>query len=368
MGLARYIGLMSGTSADGVDAVVALFEAGRFLRVETTYHLQHPAWLRSELVMLGRNAQAQQSLAALAQLDVAIAEQFATATLGLLQTSGLQPSDITAIGSHGQTIFHDPRQIRASWQLGDPNLIAARTGIQVAADFRRMDIAFGGEGAPLVPAFHQAVFRSEAHTAVVNIGGIANISFLTVDDHTNTTGYDCGPGNALMDEWAMQHLHTPYDADGQFAARGHVLPALLGAWLAEPFFHLPAPKSTGRALFNLEWAAHKAPAPLPHYAAEDVQATLCELTARGIADAIQHNMARVLICGGGAFNTHLMSRLAALLPHAVVASTETAGLHPQWVEAAAFAWLAHQRVHGLTGNVPSVTGASRAVVLGGLYG
>ncbi len=364
----RYIGLMSGTSADGVDAVVALFDGGNFLRIEASHHQAHPQSLREALIALGRDRHASLTLARLASLDVAVAEQFTAATHALLARSGLHTGDIRAIGSHGQTVFHDPKLTQSSLQLGDPNLIAAGTGIAVAADFRRMDIALGGEGAPLVPAFHHAVFSSPLPTAVINIGGIANVTVLPGGPGETVSGYDCGPGNALMDEWALRHLGTPYDTEGRFGARGTVLEVLLMVWLAAPYFSLAPPKSTGRASFNLDWASELAPACLDRHAPEDVQATFCELTARSICDTIPAGIRRVLICGGGAFNSHLMQRIAMLLPAAQVDSTSAAGLPPQWVEAAAFAWLAHQRVHGLTGNLTSVTGARRAAVLGGLYG
>jgi len=363
----RFIGLMSGTSADGVDAVVAAFEQGRFRGVEARHHLPHPTALQSSLIALGRSADASAPLAAIANLDVVIAEQFAAAALAVLKLAKLQAADIRAIGSHGQTVFHDPKPARSSLQLGDANHIAAATRIPVVADFRRMDIALGGEGAPLVPAFHRAVFRSEQATAVVNIGGIANVTLLAAHPDEPTIGYDTGPGNALMDEWALRSLGTPQDSEGRFAAQGRILTALLDSWLSASYFQLSPPKSTGRSLFNLDWAAALAPASLASYPAADVQATLCELTARTIAAAIPADTPRVLICGGGAFNTYLMQRLAALLPGKRVESTEAAGLPPQWVEAAAFAWLAHQRVHHLPGNLPSVTGASRPAVLGGLY-
>ncbi len=366
--LERFVGLMSGTSADGVDAVVAAFEDGRFQRVLASHHQPHPQSLRAALIALGRDANARIPLNDLAALDVAVAEQFAATALAVLAVAGLQAGDIRAIGSHGQTVFHDPKHARSSLQLGDPNLVAARTGIPVVADFRRMDIALGGEGAPLVPAFHASVFSGDEHSAVVNIGGIANVTLLAADAGGVTAGYDCGPGNALMDEWALLHLGKAQDCEGRFAAQGQVLQPLLAAWLAAPYFHLPPPKSTGRSLFNLDWANALVPDGLAQYAAADVQATLCELTARSISAAIPAGTGRVLVCGGGVFNSHLMQRLAALLPATKVASTEVAGLPPQWVEAAAFAWLAQRRVNHLPGNLPSVTGASRAAVLGGIYG
>lgn len=359
---------MSGTSADGVDAVSAIFEGGQFVAVEASLHLGHPKELRTQLISVGRDADAAVSLSTLALLDVAVAQQFAAATQMLLAKAKLQASDVRAIGSHGQTIFHEPRVVRSSLQIGDPNLITAMTGIPVVADFRRMDIALGGEGAPLVPAFHQAVFSSEQVTAVVNIGGIANITRLSSTASSATIGFDCGPGNALMDEWVTRHLGHPYDADGRFAAQGSVLQDLLDCWLAEPYFRAPAPKSTGRAQFNLDWATALAANGLEQYRAADVQATLCELTAQTIVASLAVDTQQVLICGGGAYNGQLMRRLAALAAHANVRSTAAAGLQPEWVEAAAFAWLAHQRVHRLPGNLPSVTGARRTALLGGLYG
>lgn len=364
----RYIGLMSGTSADGIDAVVATFEQGRFVGVEASHHRPYPTALRESLLALGRSEQATVSLAALATLDAAVADQLGAAAQAVLAVAGLNPADICAIGSHGQTIFHDPKTAQSSLQLGDPSRIAAITGITVAADFRRMDVALGGQGAPLVPAFHQAIFQTEVPTAVVNLGGIANVTLLSAAADQPTLGFDCGPANALMDEWALRHCGRPYDALGAFAAQGAVVPALLQVWLAEPYFHLPPPKSTGRSLFNLEWADALAPGGLSAYAAHDVQASFCELTARSVASSIPVSTQRVLICGGGAFNAHLMARLTELVAPATISSTESAGLPPQWVEASAFAWLAHQRVHFLPGNLPAVTGAKRLAVLGGLFG
>ena len=368
MALERYIGLMSGTSADGIDAVVAVFDQGRFVGVEASHHRPYAAALRESLLALGRREQATVTLTALATLDVTVADQLSAAVQAVLAVSGLHSADIHAIGSHGQTIFHDPKTVQSSLQLGDPSRIAATTGITVAADFRRMDVALGGQGAPLVPAFHQAIFQTGVPTAVVNLGGIANVTLLSGAAGNPTLGFDCGPANALMDEWALRHCGSPYDINGAFAAQGTVVPALLAAWLAEPYFHLPPPKSTGRALFNLEWADALAPGGLSAYQARDVQASFCELTARSVASSIPAGMQRVLVCGGGAFSTHLTARLAALVAPASVSTTESAGLPPQWVEAAAFAWLAHQRLHGLHGNLPAVTGAKRLAVLGGLFG
>jgi anhydro-N-acetylmuramic acid kinase len=358
---------MSGTSADGVDAALVVFERERFAGVEASFHLPPPPSLRERLVALGRDAEAAIRLAELASLDQAIAERFAEAALGVLGVAGLPASAIRAIGSHGQTVFHDPDGIGSSLQLGDPNRIAARTGITVVADFRRMDVAHGGQGAPLVPAFHAAVFGGGEATAVVNIGGIANITWLPSASGEPVRGHDCGPGNALMDEWALRHLGTPYDADGAFAASGSAQPALLDAWLAHPYFRTPPPKSTGRGLFRLEWAEAQAACRLDALPAADVQASFAELTARAIAQDVPDRATRLLLCGGGAFNGHLRTRIAALLPRCTVGTTAEAGLDPQWVEAAAFAWLARQRLHGQAGNLPAVTGAHQRVLLGGLY-
>lgn len=359
---------MSGTSADGIDAVVARFEAGAFKGLEATHHQPHDAVLREQLITLGRNAGASLALSAVAALDTTLAERFAAAAQGVLAKAALAPGAIRAIGCHGQTVFHDPLQTKSSLQWGDPNRIAALTGIPVAADFRRMDIALGGQGAPLVPAFHAAVFGGPKTRAIVNLGGIANITVLPGGVDSPVVGFDCGPANALMDEWAQRQLGTAYDQNGALAAGGRVLPSLLAAWLEEPYFKLPAPKSTGRALFNLDWADHRAPGGLQAHAPADIQATLCELTARSVAAGLPAGIEQVLVCGGGAFNPHLVGRLRALLPSSELVPTDAFGLPAQWVEATAFAWLAHQRVHGLPGNLPSVTGASRLAVLGGVYG
>lgn len=362
----RYIGLMSGTSADGIDAVVVRFESQRFEGVEHALHQPHDPAFRRQLIALGRDAKAALPLAEFVALDAELGDRFATAVLALLEQAALPTAAVRAIGSHGQTVFHDPRGARGSLQLGDPNRIAALTSIPVVADFRRMDIALGGQGAPLVPAFHQAVFSDARRTAVLNLGGIANVSLLADAADEPVLGFDCGPGNALMDEWAERHLGTAYDADGAFAARGTVQAELLAAWLADDYFQQPPPKSTGRSAFNLAWADQ--PISLSTFRPEDVQASFAELTARTAAESLPAEIERLLVCGGGARNGLLLQRLAARLPNVEVQTTAVAGLPPEWVEAAAFAWLAHQRIHGLPGNLPSVTGASRPAVLGGIFG
>lgn len=364
---ALYIGLMSGTSMDGVDAALCEFEGAIFKRVNATHSLEYPPALRQQLLKLQR-AETSIALSEFAELDELTADVFAQVTNDLLIQTGLVPAQITALGSHGQTVFHDPLHARSSLQLGDPNRIAVRTGISTVADFRRKDIALGGHGAPLVPAFHQAMFGA-AHESrcVLNLGGIANITLLPKDKQT-VRGFDTGPGNGLMDEWAQLHLNRAFDADGAFAAQGQLHDELLAALLADTYFQQAPPKSTGRDQFHLEWVRRCYPT-LGALPPADVQRTLTELTARSVADAIKaHAPAtqRLLVCGGGARNGCLMQRLRELTGLSVEL-TDAYGLPTQWVEAAAFAWLAMRRVNGLSGNLPAVTGASKETVLGGLF-
>ncbi len=363
----RYIGLMSGTSADGVDAVLAEFENGQYTGLKGVYHLNYPASLRARMLSLGRSENVALTLKEYAQLDVAVGESFAEAAMGLMRTVGIAPNDIAAIGSHGQTIFHDPKLTRSSLQIGDPNVVAARAGCAVVADFRRADVALGGQGAPLVPAFHRAIFGAAETRTVVNIGGIANVTWLPGDDSQPVGGFDCGPGNGLMDEWAQTALSRPYDENGALAASGKVHEPLLKAWLADNYFSAPPPKSTGRAQFNMDWAIARSPVKLEKLSKADVQATLCELTAQTIVAARAPHSRRLLVCGGGARNGYLMERLQTLLPSTLVEPTTAHGLPPEWVEAAAFAWLARQRMNRVPGNLTSVTGARGAALLGGVY-
>ena len=364
---ALYIGLMSGTSMDGVDAALCEFEGFAFKGVTATHSIEYPHELRQRLLQLQRAATSI-TLSEFAELDELTAEMFAQVTTDLLAQAGLVSTQIAALGSHGQTIFHDPLHARSSLQLGDPNRIAARTGITTVADFRRKDIALGGHGAPLVPAFHQTMFGvTHESRCILNLGGIANITLLPGNNQP-VRGFDTGPGNGLMDEWVQQHLGQAFDADGAFAAQGHAHGELLAALLADPYFQQAPPKSTGRGQFHLEWVRQRYPA-VDKLPPTDVQRTLTELTARSVADAMKaHAPAtqRLLVCGGGARNGWLMQRLEKLtgLP---VELTDTYGLPTQWVEAAAFGWLAMRRVHGLSGNLPAVTGASRETVLGGLF-
>lgn len=361
-----YIGVISGTSTDAVDCGLLEFtEQGPVLAASLSYPYE-PALRQRILTLCAEKAG---ELALLGETDIAIGRTFAAAVLSLLQRENLAPAAIRGIGSHGQTIFHHPQSSHPfSTQLGDPNTIAALTGITTVADFRRMDMAVGGQGAPLAPLFHQYLFRSDtADRVIVNIGGIANISILA--RHRPFLGFDTGPGNVLMDHWTWETRQQAYDEGGRFAASGHVHQSLLELLLQEPYFGLPAPKSTGRELFNRRWllgALSRLPNQPPP---ADIQATLLELTARTIHQATAGILApdSVYICGGGAYNTRLMERLTELFAPAEVNSTAALGLAPDWVEAATFAWLARQRLEGIPVDARSVTGASRPCRLGGIY-
>ena len=365
-----YLGLMSGTSADGIDAALVRFEGeGRALRCQLM-HGRTFAWdeaTRTRLVALGQGADTV-SLDALGALDATVALAFADAALALLQDAGVPRGRVRAIGSHGQTIRHRPQADPPfTWQLGDGNVIAERSGIDTVADFRRRDVAAGGQGAPLMPAFHAALLGSpQEDRAVLNLGGIANFTLLPVGGEVR--GFDTGPANALMDAWCERHTGRAYDADGAFAASGQVDAALLARLLADPWFALPPPKSTGREHFHLDWLqARMGETVLPP---ADVQATLLDLTARTVADALQMTQPdtrRVLVCGGGVRNAALMARLAAYLPQAIVESTAMHGLEPDYVEAMGFAWLAREALASRPGNLPAVTGASGRRILGTVF-
>jgi anhydro-N-acetylmuramic acid kinase len=318
------------------------------------------------LVQLGQQAHAL-TLDDVGMLDVRIGHAFAEAANALIHSAGIARAHITAIGSHGQTLRHRPHgDAPFTLQLGDANVIAERTGVQVIADFRRRDVAAGGHGAPLVPAFHAAVLHSaQEDRAVLNLGGIANVTLLPAQG--TVRGFDTGPANGLMDAWCLRHCGHAYDAGGAFAAGGRVDAALLARLLAEPWFAAPPPKSTGRDHFHLAWveaalAGHEAPA--------DVQATLLALTARTVADALratQPHTQRVIVCGGGVHNPLLLAALVEALPAAVVAPSSVHGLDPDYMEAMAFAWLAREHLAGRPGNLPAVTGAAGLRVLGARY-
>jgi anhydro-N-acetylmuramic acid kinase len=358
-----YIGLMSGTSMDGIDAALVRF-ADSSLDILQTLQQDYPEDLRRRLIA-SRSDTSLRSCDDVPELHREVGICFRDAAIELLALAETDASAITAIGSHGQTLRHEPDASEPfSLQIGDADLIAEGTGITTIADFRRADIELGGQGAPLAPAFHEWLFREAgALRVVLNIGGIANVTILPADDDP-TSGFDTGPGNTLLDAWSQQTQNLPFDRDGAWGATGAVDAALLKRLLADPYFKMPWPKSTGFEHFNLDWLAA---AGIDGISAADVQATLCELTAVSIANAIRlaaWHRCVVFVCGGGTHNADLMRRLRAQLPDCRIATTAAGGLDPDWVEAGAFAWLAMRTTNGLTGNLPSVTGAQRATVLG----
>ena len=357
-----YAGLMSGTSLDGVDAVLAELSGPR-PRLIADARIAFDAPLRRELLALNASGENELERAALA--GNALAARYAAAVAELLSRSKTPAAEIRAIGCHGQTVRHRPGR-GYTIQIGNAALLAELTGIRVVADFRSRDVAAGGQGAPLAPAFHAAVFADPAEDrAVLNLGGIANLTFLPRKG--DVTGFDSGPGNCLLDLWASQHLGRQYDAGGAWAGAGQVIPRLLARMLQEPYFSAPPPKSTGRDLFNEGWLREKLRG---GEQAQGVQATLLELTARSVANAASlhcRGARRLIVCGGGAKNDALMRRLAELAAPAGVDTSERHGIDPQLVEAAAFAWLAKRTIDGRPGNLPSVTGARGPRVLGAVY-
>ncbi len=362
-----YIGLMSGTSLDGVDAVLADFTTARpALRAHV--HQPFDAALRAELLALC--APGGDEIARGASAALRLAQVYADCVSDLLRQTRLAPDAVRAIGAHGQTVRHRP-DAGYTVQLNAPARLAELTGIDVVADFRSRDVAAGGQGAPLVPAFHAAAFADAQARAVVNIGGIANISLLRPG--SEPLGFDCGPGNVLLDMHAARHLPEAFDRDGAFAARGRIDAALLARLLAEPWLALPPPKSTGRELFSAQWLQRALGAtdlPPAEPAPADLQHTLTEFTARGIADAVSRwcaDVRDVVVCGGGARNRSLMDMLARLLAPRPVVTSDALGIAHDHVEALAFAWLARRCVRREPGSVPSVTGARAARVLGALY-
>jgi anhydro-N-acetylmuramic acid kinase len=363
-----YIGLMSGTSIDAIDTVLLDFTEGRLeLKGSLSYPMKSD--LKDRLHQLCRSGK-QASLDEFSQLDVCMGRLFADAVAQLLNQCGANASQITAIGSHGQTVYHHPEgDTPTSIQIGDPNIIAERTGITTVADFRRRDIAAGGQGAPLVPAFHQAIFQHpEEQRAIVNIGGIANVTLLPGKPDMPVRGFDTGPGNTLMDQWTMRHLGQPIDLGAGFARRGINNPALLEKLLADPYFSRPVPKSTGREYFNLDWLeTYIREMPI---SPEDVQASLCELSANTIINAIKIHAPetrRIIVCGGGTHNPLLMALLKQNTAGFTIESSDRYGIDPDYVEGMAFAWLARQTILRQYGNISSVTGAQSNCILGGIY-
>ncbi len=359
---------------DGVDAVLCDISENS---VQTIDCVSYPYPTPLLTILHSLCSPGSEEINLMGSADRAVADTFARAVNRLLEKNHLAPDDIVALGSHGQTVRHHPGGVAVhrvastfgfTLQIGDPNTLAILTGIDVISDFRRKDIALGGEGAPLVPAFHQAVFaREQASRTVVNIGGIANISVLAPKHNSQgVTGFDTGPGNTLMDAWCRQHTGNPYDEGGLWAAGGTPDNRLLRRMLDDPYFHRNGPKSTGREYFNLTWL-HDVITPLV-IAPQDVQASLLSLTATSISDAVrsQPSSGDIIVCGGGAFNHTLMDALSRALPDCQISTSKTVGIHPQWVEGAAFAWLAYAFTQKIPGNVPAVTGASRPAVLGTL--
>lgn len=361
---AYYIGIMSGTSLDGIDAVLADFSSSPPFLLQTCY-LSYDSELRGRLLDL--NHPGNDELHRAAMLGNELARRYAEAVAGLLNKCGVEPRQITAIGCHGQTVRHCPESGRGyTIQLCNPALLVELTGITVVADFRSRDIAAGGQGAPLVPAFHQILFQdSQVHRVIANIGGISNLTSLTPNGEV--TGFDCGPGNIMMDAWCLHHTGKSYDENGAWAESGRVIPELLEKLLALQFFSLAPPKSTGRELFNLVWlestlSGEEKPA--------DVQATLLQLTVAGIAEAVLTyfaDAAEIYLCGGGARNTALVARLRMALPGRKVELTDSVGVDADWLEAFAFAWLARQVILGVPASLPAVTGARGVRLLGAIY-
>ena len=367
-----YIGMMSGTSADGIDAVIVetSFANNRF-RLIATHSQPFPATTKQQIESLFDPSNTE--IDRLGELDRVLGHLYGECALALLTQANISASAITAIGNHGQTLRHRPNNPHPfSLQVGDAATLAAATGIPVISDFRRADIARGGQGAPLAPGFHQAQFRhASEYSCIINIGGIANITLLPPEAspseaiNKNVTGWDTGPGNGLMDAWINKIKGLPFDDSGSWAAQGTIDHALLVQLLAHPYFAKHPPKSTGKEEFTLSWLLRYTKS--HELRPEDVQRTLLELTARTIAQALQaHAVDAAYVCGGGAYNKTLLLRLAVLCPNIKIATTDDLGIAPTWVEAAAFAWLAHQFWHKLPGNLPSVTGARQAAVLGTL--
>ena len=371
----HYIGLMSGTSADGIDAVVVAIDGPGNIRVLASHNHPYPGTIRAQIQGLisatpSTTREHGSEIERAAELDMALGELFADAANRVLEKSSLHAGQIRAIGSHGQTLRHGPRATHPySLQIANPSMIAERTGITTVADFRARDMAAGGQGAPLVPAFHQWLFqRPDVARVIINIGGIANITYLPQVAHLPVIGFDTGPGNTLLDQWIDKHQGQHFDHDGNWAASGKVSEQLLANMLNDPYFSMVAPKSTGREYFHLPWLSRYL-ATYTGLAAADVQASLAALTTRSLAQAIQAlgRVDEVYVCGGGVHNRVLMQGLQGLLKPIPVTNTEPLGLHPDWVEAVAFAWLAHQTLEGRPGNLPGVTGARHAVILGGIY-
>jgi anhydro-N-acetylmuramic acid kinase len=357
-----YVGIMSGTSLDGIDAALVEIADGR-IGVQATYYLPYKQQFKEALLSLHRPADNEIHHAQVAGIE--LARLYAAATVSLLKISNTSPASVRAIGCHGQTVRHRPES-GYTLQLGNAALLAELAGISVVSDFRSRDIAAGGQGAPLVPAFHDKVMRHPAiHRVIVNIGGISNLTDLAPEQPTG--GFDCGPGNLLMDAWIARHQDREYDENGEWAESGQVIETLLQKLAAEPFFDAAPPKSSGRDLFNLDWLDRHL---LGNEAPVDVQAPLLALTSASIADAIRRycgGAREVYLCGGGARNRALIASLRRALPECQIGLTDALGISVDWVEAIAFAWLARQAIHNEPANLPAVTGARHPCILGAIY-
>ncbi|MBL78660.1 MAG: anhydro-N-acetylmuramic acid kinase [Nitrosomonadaceae bacterium] len=359
-----YIGIMSGTSLDGIDVILADFASQRPSLLYTLYQ-PYDRDLRHQILDLHQSSNNELHLVSM--LNNKLAKYYANAVINLLNKHNIKPDSITAIGCHGQTIRHCPEPSKGySIQLGNASLLAELTGITVVADFRSRDIAAGGQGAPLVPAFHQLMFQDQKiNRAIVNIGGISNITNLS--SNKKIIGFDCGPGNLLMDAWCQRHLGTKYDNNGIWAESGEVIPKLLEELISLEFFSIPPPKSTGREIFNLTWLENHLSG---NEKIEDVQATLLQLTCTTITNAIRKwipDTSEVYLCGGGARNIALSTKIRISLLNKKVALTDVLGIDADWLEALSFAWLAKQTIQGLPGNLPSVTNAKGERILGAIY-
>lgn len=363
-----YIGLMSGTSLDGIDAALVRFENEQPTVIETIC-LPLPSNLKDEIKSLVNPTD--DEINRLMALDVQLGQLFSEAANEVIKKAKIKKIDIVAIGSHGQTIRHYPTAKHPSTlQIADPNIIAETTGITTVADFRRRDMAAGGQGAPLVPAFHEQIFRDENKNRIIlNLGGIANITILPADKNIPATGFDTGPANTLMNHWVQQQQNKNYDEDGKWAASGTVNEDFLKELLNENYFKLLPPKSTGTEYFNPAWLTKKLSA-FPFLSAEDVQASLTALTATTVKDAIKlckFEIDELIICGGGVHNNFLLQQFKQALPDIEINSSAKYDLDPDYIEATAFAWLAKQTMEHKVGNLPNVTGATQAVILGGVY-
>jgi len=368
--MSLYIGVMSGTSLDGIDVVISDYSDDFKHRLIAAETFAFPNGLDSRLSKLIESASC--SLIELGQLDIELGHVIADCVNNLLNKNNLKPKNIKAIGSHGQTLFHAPEaEFPFSMQIGNGNIIAQQTNITTITDFRQRDIAAGGQGAPLVPAFHQALFADDnVDRAIINIGGISNITLLPANKHEAILGFDSGPGNGLLNAWVQRHNNQKFDQGGQWAASGECQQDLLAVFLNDPYFQLAIPKSTGRELFNQTWLDDKVSQLQRTIRPVDVQSTLTELTVQAIVSDVGRyasSVKEIYLCGGGSHNTFLVSQLINKLPHIAISSTERLGLHPDWVEGCAFAWLAYKTLNKQTANLASVTGASQAVILGATY-